>query len=275
MPLDEEGQERAGSNEVAAGDGTDSPASPSASEQSVPAGPSASPVPVKDATSSADSRGHAWRKTATLAAVVVVVVVWAVLQLWGLGRTPFHTRGEAREAVVVWEIVHGGSWILPLRGGVEIPSKPPLFHWLGAVASAAYGDIGEGSVRLPSALCSLAAALLVTVAGASLLGVRPGLLAGLMLLTSFEWERSATSARVDMTLTLGLTLVLVGILLLRRRRRLPWLGLVYVGMLWAVLAKGPLAGLILPVIEIAALCVVDRNLELLRRLHLVRGLALC
>jgi hypothetical protein len=63
---------------------------------------------------------------------------FAVLYLWGLGDKPFYTKGEAREAIVVWEIVHSGEWILPLRNGQIVPSKPPLFHWCGAFLSLAW-----------------------------------------------------------------------------------------------------------------------------------------
>src|SRR6266446_3892204 len=79
----------------------------------------------------------------TVAYGLVVVAAWAGLELYGLGKAPFHTKGEPREALVVWEMTHGGGWILPRRNGVELPSKPPLFHWLGAITSLIHGDTDE------------------------------------------------------------------------------------------------------------------------------------
>ena len=74
-----------------------------------------------------------------LRTAIPVVCVCLLLFFWGLGAVPFYTRGEPREAVVVWEICSTGEWILPLRNGTEIPSKPPLFHWLGALLAKALG----------------------------------------------------------------------------------------------------------------------------------------
>jgi 4-amino-4-deoxy-L-arabinose transferase-like glycosyltransferase len=57
------------------------------------------------------------------------------LYLPRLGTLPFYTKAEPREAIQVWDEVNRSEWILPLRNGVELPSKPPLFHWLGGLAS--------------------------------------------------------------------------------------------------------------------------------------------
>src|SRR5437870_3211933 len=91
----------------------------------------------------------------TLAYALLVVAAWSGLELWGLGKVPFHTKGEPREGLVVWEMTHGGGWFLPRRNGVELPSKPPLFHWLGAATSLIHGDTDEWSIRFPSAALSL------------------------------------------------------------------------------------------------------------------------
>src|ERR1044071_6720919 len=50
---------------------------------------------------------------------------------------PIWQHGEAREGLVVWGIVHNNEWILPFRNG-ELPSKPPLFHWLAAVVGGVF-----------------------------------------------------------------------------------------------------------------------------------------
>ena len=205
-----------------------------------------------------------------MAAAIIVIASWAALQLWGLEKTPFHTKGEPREALVVAEILGGGGWILPRRNGIELPSKPPLFHWLGAVCARLTGRTDERSIRLPSAVLSGAAVLMVLVTGGLLWGPRAGLVASLALLTSFEWLRAATSARVDMTLSAGLTFAVAGLLLFRSRGGAFWLIIAYAGSAWAVLSKGPV-GLALPLGQVVTMCIVDRRLTFLRRLHLVRG----
>jgi 4-amino-4-deoxy-L-arabinose transferase-like glycosyltransferase len=201
-----------------------------------------------------------------------LVALWSVLQLWGLGEIPFHTHGEPREALVVWEMTHAGGWILPLRNGSEVPSKPPLFHWLGALGSLASGRTDEWSVRLPSATLSLAGALITYAVGLSLWGPAEALMGATILLTSFEWERAATSARVDMTLTFGLLIAFFAYLFhLEGRTRLVWLAGFYGGMALAALAKGPI-GIALPVLVVAFTTAARRDFTPLRRLHVVRGL---
>ena len=210
------------------------------------------------------------RVATTVTAALIVLAAWAVLHFWGLGKAPFHTKGEAREAVVVPEIVHGGTWILPRRGGVELPRKPPLFYWLAALVSWGHGQVDEWSVRAPSALASGAATLLVFGAATSLYGPLAGSIAALTLLTSFEWLRAATSARVDMTLTLGLTLAFTGLLLLRLRERPLYVFMLYIGSVWATLSKGPV-GIALPALQVLFLCAIDRSFAFMRRLHLAWG----
>ncbi|GBD25059.1 Undecaprenyl phosphate-alpha-4-amino-4-deoxy-L-arabinose arabinosyl transferase [bacterium HR30] len=178
-------------------------------------------------------------------ALVIVTAMWWPLTWWRLGAAPFHTKGEPREALVVWEMTHGGGWILPRRNGTEIPSKPPMFHWLGALASWVSGRTDEGTVRMPSALASLLGLYGVVLAGSAWWSVRAGMFSAFVLATSFEWTRAATNARVDMVLTLGLEASLLALLFFWRSRKVVWLAVLYPAMAWAVLAKGPV-GVALP-----------------------------
>lgn len=211
------------------------------------------------------------RWTGIVVALVIVAAAWAVLQLWGLERMPFHTHGEPREAIVVQDLVQRQHWILPRRNAVTLPRKPPLFYWLAGLSAHALGGVDERSIRLPSAVQSGAATLLVTGATAALFGPPAGAAAGLVLLSSFEWLRAATSARVDMTLTFGLTAVFVGLLLFRHSGRRIWRLLFYAGAAWATLAKG-IPGLAIPTLQVALLCVLDRSLQPLRQLRPLLGL---
>src|SRR5437867_150223 len=131
--------------------------------------PGDSPVASPPATPAA-----AWAGFQTLAYAVLIVGLWAGLEAYGLGKAPFHTKGEPREGLVVWEMTHGGGWMLPRRNGVELPSKPPLFHWLAAVTSLLHGATDEWSIRFPSAALSGIALLCVFAAGTSLWNARAG-----------------------------------------------------------------------------------------------------
>ncbi len=192
----------------------------------------------------------------SLLAATVVATAW-LLHIDGLGDLPFHSKGEAREALLVQDLLASERIALPLRNGTEMPRKPPLFHWLGAVAATARGAIDEYSVRLPSAVQSCVATLLILIIGAVHGQLRAGFFGAMILLTTLEWMRSATNARIDMTLALGTTAAFAGLSILDRYRG-AGLCLLYGGMIWGTLAKGPI-GIILPMLAMTALMLIDRG----------------
>lgn len=186
------------------------------------------------------------RSVSFLAGALAIAVLAAAVNLPGISDQPFYTKGEPREAMVVWEMAHDGGLVLPLRNGTEIPSKPPFFHWLGLASSKALGSVSELSVRLPSAVLGTLGTVAVYAFGAWTGRLRSGALAATSLLLSFEWLRAARSARVDMTLTFFLTaaFLLFGVMdragVTRAR-----LVLFYACVVAASLGKGPV-GIALP-----------------------------
>ena len=204
--------------------------------------------------------------------VLFLILFGFLVYVWGLGDVPFYTKGQPREATVIWEIYHNGEWILPLRNGHLIPSKPPLFHWLGALISLVFGQLSELTIRLPSALLALLGVLLTYRVGVVLWGVEAGLFASLTLATSFEWVRAATTARVDMTLTVFMVAAFFAFWSLYRKEVVSWAAALgffcLLGL--ATLAKGPI-GVLLPGLTIGVFLCVQRNLLFLRRLHIFSG----
>jgi 4-amino-4-deoxy-L-arabinose transferase-like glycosyltransferase len=211
------------------------------------------------------------RQQAVLTGVALVLL--CVLLYWqGLGEVPFYTKGEPREATVVWEIYTTNEWVLPLRNGHLIPSKPPLFHWLGTAASYLSGGVSEFSIRFPSAALATVGVLLTYGTGVALWGVEAGAVAAIVLATSFEWSRAATTARVDMTLTVCMVAAFLFFLFMYRRREVrrrdAFFFYVLLGL--ATLAKGPV-GAILPGLTVVVFLAVRHDLAFLRRLHVIVG----
>jgi 4-amino-4-deoxy-L-arabinose transferase-like glycosyltransferase len=213
----------------------------------------------------------------TVAIYTALVIVASVgLELWGLGKAPFHTGGEPREGLVVWRMTHPTDWrdlILPRRDGptgLEPPSKPPLFHWLAAVTSLVRGSTDEWSIRFPSAALSLIGLLCVFATGTALWSPTAGLIAALALMTMFEWARAATGARVDMTLTFGLQLAFLSLLFFLRNRAAVWLIPLYIGITLAVLGKGPV-GAVVPGLVALLMLALTRDLSFLRQMRLGYG----
>lgn len=203
---------------------------------------------------------------------VLLLALPLVVTAWGLDDLPLYTKGEAREAAQVWAEVHGGGWILPLRNGVELPSKPPLFHWLAGAASLVRGRVDELAMRLPSVLLAILVVFAVVRTGARRWGLAAGIVAGVVLATSFEWVRAARGARVDMALAACLTsafLCLDAVLATPVVPRLALAGF-WASAGLATLAKGPV-GLVLPVLVLLVHLALRRDLGRIRRLRPLLG----
>jgi len=216
----------------------------------------------------------AWR-----AGLAVAGLALLCLALYGppAARTPFFTKGEPREALVVRDIVDRGGWVLPHRPsalGRTIASKPPFFHWVAALVSRAAGGVTELTVRAPSVVFASAAVVATCVAAAPLLGLGAAFTGAVVLATTFEWMNAAQSARVDATLAALMTIALlifhrgfVGDGLSRRAALAA-----YACLAAAALTKGPV-GFLLPALIVGAALVVGGRLRLLGRLHPLLGAA--
>ena len=191
------------------------------------------------------------------------------LYLVNLGGYPLYTKGEPREAVTVFDIVHGGGIILPQRAGVEIPSKPLLMHWIAALVSLVAGSVNEFSVRLPSAGLAIAGVIVCYFYVRRLFDNVTALIAALILATTFQYLQAGTGARVDMTLTFFMEVAFFEFIFMAEgltRRRM----LLYVAIALAVLTKGPI-GLILPGLVALIWIALEKRWIVLRGMSLVRG----
>ena len=142
-------------------------------------------------------------------------------------------------------ITRGDGVILPLRNGDEVPSKPPLFHWLGALTSVAAGSVSETSIRLPGLVVSLITVAATASAAWAWWGPTSGAIAAVVLATSFQWTASSTTARVDIVLAAAVSLALLLFArAIERGRPIPVSVFALVAV--ATLTKGPI-GLVLPV----------------------------
>jgi 4-amino-4-deoxy-L-arabinose transferase-like glycosyltransferase len=192
----------------------------------------------------------------------IIVAAGVLLYLTGSGEVPFYTRGEPREGLVVREMLRSGDWLVPARPGGDLARKPPLYYWTAAAATTVLPHPPERAMRLPSALLGLAGVLATWGAARRVLPAGAALPAALILATSFEWTRAATSARVDMALAAPLALLLAAWSVALARpdgaghgRRI---AIAIAAAALGVLGKGPIA-LILPALAVGALVVLPRH----------------
>jgi 4-amino-4-deoxy-L-arabinose transferase-like glycosyltransferase len=168
-----------------------------------------------------------------------------------------------------------GDWLVPARPGGDLARKPPLYYWTAATTTALLPDPPERALRLPSALLGTAGVLVTWAAARRALPAGAALSAALILATSFEWTRAATSARVDMALAAPLALLLCAWSVTLARPDAPrgvLVGVAVAAAALGVLGKGPIA-LVLPGLAAGALLVLGRHRPAARALRPVTTLA--
>jgi len=233
--------------------------------------PAAAPSSLFDAREGAIARRLEFLSSRPVA-IPLILALGVLLFIVNLGGAPLYTKGEPREAVTVFDIVHGGGVILPLRAGVEIPSKPLLMHWLAAIVSLAVGSVNEWTVRLPSAVFAIGGMLATYLYVRRLFEARGALFSAIMLGTTFQYLQAGTGSRVDMTLTFFMTIAFFEFLAiaegLSNRTTL-----LYFAIALAVLTKGPIGAALPAMVAILWIALIWRW-SILRRLQLSRGIVI-
>jgi 4-amino-4-deoxy-L-arabinose transferase-like glycosyltransferase len=136
-----------------------------------------------------------YKKTVVLGALLIYS---SLLLLPLLGFSYVYQVSEGREGVVVNEILSSGEFILPLRNGEIVPSKPILFHWISAGLATLVGSYDEFGLRLPSALSALLLLAAMFFSCYNLAGTLAGTIGFLLLFTQYGFFRLAQDGRVDM-----------------------------------------------------------------------------
>jgi 4-amino-4-deoxy-L-arabinose transferase-like glycosyltransferase len=186
-----------------------------------------------------------------------VGIGFAVLLLTAAYFSPhIWEHGEAREALVVQDILHSGRWILPLRNE-ELPSKPVFYHWVAAFFATLLGP-SDFTMRIASVIGAALMLWLTCRLGALDSTAVTGLVAAGILGSTFEFWDSATEARVDMLFAALVGLSLTGWYLWYRSGAESARATAYVAAALAVLTKGP-AGLLLPAIVIVTFAALERS----------------
>jgi 4-amino-4-deoxy-L-arabinose transferase-like glycosyltransferase len=199
-------------------------------------------------------------------------IAWIVV-FWRLGYTTLLDPDEAHYAELTREMLHSGSWLVPLLDGRPFIDKPVLFHWLQGLSMALLGDT-EFAVRLPSALAAMALFAATRRIGTALLGKDAGEWGAIMFATIPATFALASIGLFDMVFA-ALLFGGLGCLLISAKDARPRLergG--YALLALAVMTKGPLA-LVLVGLFLAAAWLAGGELRAyVRRLNWGAGLLL-
>jgi 4-amino-4-deoxy-L-arabinose transferase-like glycosyltransferase len=199
--------------------------------------------------------------------VAIALLVALVSGLAAAYLQPIGGSSEAREAHIIRAMHEQGNYILPNRHGI-LPSKPPLFHWIGVLVSQSGIGFTPFAARIPSVLASLliivCTAILVVrfaaFAGRSVSQDHSLILALFALMTNYGFERIRTLSMVDLVFSAcvvgAMTAVLYGATTMKTAedawRPWPYMRHSLSSIFWicsglSILAKGP-AGVVLSVL---------------------------
>lgn len=133
-------------------------------------------------------------------ALVVVAGFSLVLLFARLGSGREFTTHEAHIVENAREMNTTGDWLVPRIAGEPWLEKPPLPQWSIAASGLAFGGIDTFSARVPSALAGLAGVLAFAALAARFRGPTTGMLAGLVLASSYYLITYARLAESDVYL---------------------------------------------------------------------------
>ncbi|MCB9898550.1 MAG: glycosyltransferase family 39 protein [Planctomycetes bacterium] len=178
----------------------------------------------------------------TARALALLVLLAVPLFFFRLGGPGFFDPDEGRYAEIPREMLASGDFVTPTLDGVHYFEKPPLLAWLVAASFRAFGQ-GELQARVVPALAALLGVLVAYVLGRRMFGRRAGLLGAVILSTSLFWALMARGLVIDMLFS---SLLFAALALwwcghVAERRAASWFAGFWTVMALAVLAKGPVA----------------------------------
>ncbi len=201
----------------------------------------------------------------------------ATLAFWSLGSLPLIDVDEPVYGQVGKEMAHASlaNWLSPRYGGQLWFDKPPLFYWLTALSMRVFG-VSEFAARLPSAALSvgLIGAIYALARRAYPDIPKTALWAGFVLATCLQFFTLARAAVTDMTLVVCLSLALYGLYAWLQTNQGRWMVLAGLMTGLGMLAKGPVA-LVLVGVQVIAYLLLTRQAKRLLSPALWAGFTLC
>jgi 4-amino-4-deoxy-L-arabinose transferase-like glycosyltransferase len=178
-----------------------------------------------------------------------MAIGWIVV-FWRLGYASLLDPDEAHYAELTREMLHSGSWLVPLLDGKPFIDKPVLFHWLQGVSVLLLGET-EFAARLPSALSAIGLFAMTRWVGTVLFTEEVGSLGAVMFATIPATFALSSIAIFDMVFALLLFGAVACLLVAAKRASTRTEICGYALLTLAVMTKGPVA-LVLVVLFVAA-----------------------
>ena len=190
-----------------------------------------------------------------------------------LGLPPLD-RDEARFAQASAQMLESGDFVTIRFQDTPRFKKPVAVYWLQAAAVKALSNVESREIwafRVPSVLGAMLAAAACAWGAAGAFGSREGLLAGIMLGSSFLLSTEADIAATDAALAGAVTLAMAALARLYLAARggvsagRPSKALLWAGIGFSILLKGPVGPMIV-LLAIGALCAWERRVAWVKTL---------
>ncbi len=167
-----------------------------------------------------------------------------LIRLLSLGAYPLADTTEARYSEMGRLMVETGDWITPqFEKGTPFWGKPPLSFWLTAASFKLFG-INEFSARLPSFVLALAVIGMVLSIGSFQTSKKTALTACVITASSVIFWVSSGAVMTDHCLLAGTTLSMTAFwrcIEPTGKQRFKWGILFFIGLSIGLMAKGPVA----------------------------------
>ncbi len=175
--------------------------------------------------------------------VTLLCAAWILPGL--IGHDPWKPD-EAHTFGVVYEMLRGGSWVVPMLAGEPFLDKPPLFYLTAAASAKLFSFVLplHDAARLATGFWMAATFAFIALAGRELYGLRYGAVSALLLLGCFGFVVRAHMLITDVALLAGFAMAYYGLAAALKR---PLLGGFWTGTGIGVgfLANGLLAPIVL------------------------------
>ena len=204
--------------------------------------------------------------------LLVILALSYFFFFFNLGSYSLKEPDEGRYAEIPREMVELGNYVVPHLNYVRYFEKPPLFYWLTALSFKAFG-VNEWSFRLPNGLIALLCIVITYLFAARWFSLKVALLSALMLMSCFSFIALAHIVTIDMLFSSLLFIALLCFLGFYREKRPVFLYLFFSACALAILAKGPVAMILLGVTVILFL-ITEKNVSFLKEMADLKGILL-
>jgi 4-amino-4-deoxy-L-arabinose transferase-like glycosyltransferase len=188
-----------------------------------------------------NSVGAWFKKTITYPYAFCVLLLLLIARLISMYVVPLNDSTEARYAEIARIMLETGNWITPMHYyGVPFWAKPPLSTWMSALSMQFFG-VNAFAARLPGLLLSIGILWLVWDTAKISRGSRVAINTVLILSGSLYFMLNSGTVMTDPALLFCLTLSMVAFWRALTYNTKTWGILFFVGLGLGLLAKGPIA----------------------------------